>query len=637
MTNNHVIDYTENTFYQSFSQQSFATRIARWIKAFAYSFIALVVFSMILEELQNFCITPPGLFLQFLFLLIISGIIEFISLQMSNVSDHCILDYAKNLVTVIQVRFFIKKVSVLASFEQIRVIGVSAAPQSAFSGLFSKSDKNYALVIMNYRNRLIHITEHDMSLEDANNLALELSNRHMPSARLLQGERDTELVADAMTGDVSTRPVRKTLATTIDSTILPALQAFCGLMLTAAIISLAMLTISRISTHVFDTDIMVAHQPVNQLFIRPSPRPTEVKPASGAPLGTVTETASLSADLAAAASQPAIISASPAVEIPVNSTATQPATAQIVTLDENTSERQATETVLYKASERIDTPASQTMPTDYSSVASPSIPATVTEPVTITRLPEPEPAATVVPVVKPPQIIAGPTTKPALEPIVPVQSAQAYSKTVSKTMPIPQVMSLPVVKSVQLKLPEVKANGNSKYATHLEPEPKASTSITPDHSSVAAPAQKELKKKVEERNEECSVLAGHGLHPLVELGDQSANALKRLGKPIAEQVTGRSKQYVFSGFSFASDVSTGVINQITVTRKTVKQSTYQTPQNFAVGSPIASIKSRFGPPAIIDGQPGLHFPQLGISFIPSPHTPDSVGAIKIYPAGSRPD
>jgi len=49
---------------------------------------------------------------------------------------------------------------------------------------------------------------------------------------------------------------------------------------------------------------------------------------------------------------------------------------------------------------------------------------------------------------------------------------------------------------------------------------------------------------------------------------------------------------------------------------------------------LSEIKQQFGPPTIIDG---LHFPNLGISFIPAAQNPQIVGAIKIYPAGSRPD
>jgi hypothetical protein len=43
-----------------------------------------------------------------------------------------------------------------------------------------------------------------------------------------------------------------------------------------------------------------------------------------------------------------------------------------------------------------------------------------------------------------------------------------------------------------------------------------------------------------------------------------------------------------------------------------------------------------GPSTLIDKLPGLHFPNLGISFIPSAMVPDTIGAIVIYPVGAQP-
>ncbi|MDD3146228.1 MAG: hypothetical protein PHD82_02905 [Candidatus Riflebacteria bacterium] len=647
MPSEHVVDYNENTFYHSFTQQSFATRIARWIKAFSYSFIVLLVFAMILEELQKFCITPPRLFLQFLFLLIMSGIIELISIQMSNVNDHCILDYAKNLVTVIQHRFFIKKVSVLASFEQVRVIGVSAAPHSFLSGLFSKSQKNYALVIMNYRNHLIHITEHELSLEEANNLALDLSNRHMPSARLVQGEENMELVADALTGDVNTRPVKNSLAGMVDTTVLPTLQAFCGLMITAGIVSLAMFAISRISTGVFDTNLLVAYQPVNQLFLRPVPRLIETPPVqNGEPAPTNPDTATASAATVVASpatdltisDQPQITAASTTPDLTVGLTASS-TEASIVSKIENPEELSASETILYKASESslIDAPV-------VSTPESPSEPDQQ-----LTQLP---PQETLTGNDKPEnhgysisddnsKTDNSPNSWPTIHPTnanPPVQTDYNRMQPAMPVRTIPQASFLQVAGQVQLGAP-IKPVIEQQNSMPVEPPHQTESNQITGQTVAFEPVVRDPAPKISNKENiaELSVLAGHGLHPLVELGDNAEAALKKLGKPIAEQISGRSKQFVFSGFSFSSDATTGMVNQITITRKNFKKGVCSTPGKISIGSSFALIKTQMGPSTILDGQPGLHFPHLGISFIPSPQTPDSVGAIKIYPTGSRPD
>lgn len=633
MTDNQNIDYTENAFYRTFPQHSFASRIARWVKAFSYSFIALSIFSIILEHLQHYCITPPGMFFQFLFALLMAGIIEVICIQMSNVSDHTVLDYAKNLVSIIQHRFVLRKAIILASFEQVRVIGVSSRPPTLLGHLFTDPHKRYALVIMNYRNHLIHITEYEMTLEEANELAMELATRHMPSARFIMGEPDTELVADALTGDVSTRPVKHSLAAMIDATILPALQAFCGLMITAALVSITMLAISRISTNVFDTDLLVAHQPVTQLFLRPVPRtdkttdqkqPGAINTASGTvAVVEPTATASLSAALLppAASETPAV----PAV-------ATQPDSAPAII--EPATESIAVETVLYQASETVQTESpviADNSATEPAIGTAPESPDTQNDQIAQTpAVQENDSHSAASKLDKLDKLeTAKNLSTPPVEPVrnIPDRIRQSWSVYQPESArPTPE--SIPVNDSLEVKIPAISVAAVQQPISKVSDITPASApaSIQPSRSVPAAPAK------------EYSILAGFGLHPLINLGEIETDLEKSLGKPVAMQKYSNGIQRIYNGFTVLSDEHDKAVKQIIITRETVnKDFICQTPQHIGVGSQLKLLRNRLGPPTVHDAMPGLHFPGLGISFIPSPTMPDKIGAIKIYPVGTKPE
>ncbi len=241
------------------------------------------------------------------------------------------------------------------------MIGVSSAPQSIFGNIFARTDNRYALVIMNDRNSFIHITEHELSLEEANVFALELSTRYMPSARLLMGESDTELVADASTGDVSSRLVQQNLMTMIDATVLPALQAFAGLLITAVIVTSVMIGLNRLAGAVFATDLMVSHQPISQLFIRPEPR-AENKPVASP--GQSQTVASATAPVEnATQSAPIAIATATTPQIAPAEAQPQTASAAETTITGNLQPDTAStavfaETTLYQASESHALPAS---------------------------------------------------------------------------------------------------------------------------------------------------------------------------------------------------------------------------------------------------------------------------------------
>ncbi|HOI92136.1 MAG TPA: hypothetical protein PLK28_16675 [Candidatus Rifleibacterium sp.] len=632
MVDNHQIDYTENTFYRTFPQHSFASRIARWVKAFSYSFIALSVFSIILEHLQHYCITPPGMFFQFLFALLMAGIIEVICIQMSNVSDHTVLDYTKNLVTVIQHRFILRKVVVLASFEQVRVVGVSSRPPTLLGHLFADPLKRYALVIMNYRNHLIQITEYEMTLDDANELATELANRHMPSARFIMGEPDTELVADALTGDVSTRPVKHSLAAMIDATILPALQAFCALMITAAIVSISMLAISRVSTHVFDTDLLVAHQPVTQLFLRPVARvdktATQQQPGFENPASAtvVLSTPTVATDTMATLPAP---------------TASESATAAAVTHQPDSdpalivpaASDTAVETVLYQASETAnpEPPSTSVTEKDPSAATESDTSAAGQEPVQTAagQAPESSPESSEKSVATP--ATTDTITAPPAEIFRPIPQKAGQSRQTQQITATEMSYGLiPVNDSLAVRIPAVPTDAMQSYGS------KSGGHTAPPVSVAAMPQPSVSRPATTTR--ECSILAGFGLHPLVNLGEIDSDLEATLGKPIATQKTVGGIQKIYNGFTVLSDEHGKVVKQIIITRKTVnKDFLCQTPQQIGVGSPLELLRTRFGPPTLLTSVPGLHFPGLGISFIPAPSMPDKIGAIKIYPIGTRPE
>lgn len=578
------IDYTENTLFQNFPRETFSSKTALWVRAFCYSFVAIHLFSIILERIQHYCITPPGMFLQIIFFIIMAVIVEFVCIQTTNITDHLTLDYAKDIVSSTRHRFFLLKISILASFDQIRMVGVSCGPTNRIKHLFSNPANRYAVVFMNYRNQIVQINNFSMSLEEANRFGLELAEKHMSSAKFIQGEEDMQLVADPISGQIQKRKAMYSFMSTIDAAILPVLQAFLALLLTIGLVTFSMAAINHLSINVIDSDLLVSYQPITQLFARPEPRPDFVAP----PIMPATK------------SEPNIQTAPETMNemttLPPTAT-TLPAADVAAIADQPAENMSATETTIEIQAEP---------------------PPTVSEAADDTVVAD-----------------ASTTENAVTSPPLPVEEVLPAAAKETELIETPVIVQVPPQPERANDLLEIEAATKPKISPPVEP-PAPEVRLNPEKPAIKTRPKANKPTSDSRKNTKAAILPGLGLHNLIDLGDDLTS--HKLGQPVATKTAGNGHQVVFSGLTLLADAKTGRVKQISITRDRVLSGIKcQTPQNFAVGGKLNQIRERMGPPTLIDKLPGLHFPALGISFIAAALSPDTIGAILIYTPGTLPD
>ncbi|GAB4274752.1 MAG: hypothetical protein Kow0029_15300 [Candidatus Rifleibacteriota bacterium] len=638
----------ETIFYERFKKVSFLEKTSQWAKRICYGFILLSAISIVLNLVYPFANNAPDLFIQLLFLLIFWGTIELLTIPLEYIQDHCIVDFEKNWVALSQQRFFYRKITVIATFNEIKAIGVSARPPGLGNAVFSNPRNSYAIFMLNLNNQLFQISDYNLDLDEANAFCHRLYSSHFSGAAYIGGAPGMEIFVDKNSGEVSTRPAARSANSFIDALALPLFQITLAFILTISILSLALSVIERVSKEVFSTDLRIRHQPVFQLLIGVSPEEKSSQETDE----SVNENIRIASGTVKTIPLP----------FPTDKLASQPveiniAGKQIIkTQAASHSTKLATLPDLEKKNAELQIPAS----------ATPVQLAAITENKEPEKEKSPDSALKADITTNAEKVTQTKTSAEALsvsadnDSCLQQQAAEVSTNAESGNLKsiqqhiMPQVADTAIpgrTPEVDLAESELSPVSNPKIESPdmdlinavREIKPKTThKSQIPDYSRKTpqmkigeAKAAENLQNKVGKVN---SILPGIGIHKLVSIGQNLDKTSLTLGKPITRFRSIRGIQIVYANMTIlADDQHKNKIDKILITKSDDKiLGTFITPQGIKVGSKIAEIEKKYGPPTIYPDKPGMHYEKLGISFIPSALDPDRIGIIEIYdPVGHR--
>lgn len=604
----------QTNFYHCFNRTSFFERLARWSRFFSYGFLLFHLSSILVEMLQPFSVNPPDLFFQLLFLLLIWGSIELYSIPLEAIKDTCTLDYQKNWICRAQHRFFFTRVVVLASFNQIKSIGVSCRPEPLSRLLFSGSERRYAVYMLDLNNQLISLSDYNLTIGEANEFVQSLFIRHLSGTQIIPGNPGFELFFDPQTTLLASRQSTRSLFSSGQALLLSFLQAALAFAGTSVVLGSAIILLATTSAAIFNTDLQIARQPVMQLLTsighvhdqavelpppaEPPPPLVYEPPTVEFSSSSVLETASAGITIDLFTGR--VISDSETEKevpgIPL-STATTEITSEVqpVTGSESNAELVSEPAVPLQSSDKLYFDPVQS---ELASLKEKNSLSALSEPI----MSDPAPIKLIVPASTPQNdILTSPVSKPAVV-LQPLESRipevdpgrHGNQKTPKSFMPL---------QSAKVHTPAMKK---------IEPAPAFSAQVAATRTTRLTP--------------------GYGLPGFVLIGGSSDN-LENLGKPVMTN----DSQILYQGLTILKNAATGkIVSIIITTRNSPITGRLETADGLSVGSSIAEVVSLFGPAQRFDGKPGLHFPHLGISFIPSHSDPQAVGVIQLYAPGNMP-
>jgi hypothetical protein len=703
----------QSIFYEEFPRSSFISKTARWGKFILYGFIVFHIAAIVIQFVSPFAIKSPDLFFQLLFLLLLWGMVEIVSIPLESCKDSCQVDYQHHWISLHKNRFIYKKLMVLANFNQIQTIGVTAKA-AGMSNPFSKNkDDRYAIVFQNLHNRLIRISDFNLSLQEANDFCLRLQSIHLPGAKLIEGEENMEIVLEPVTGEISKRPCKRSSLAFVDEFSIPVFQSIVALIFSYFVFYISFFIIDAAASSLFNTDLKIYQQPTVQLLSGPvvtqddqiaSATPVtqmnlvkkhEIKTPLPIPNASVTsdqQYVSINLDKKTVSTpQPDNSQENKVPEKPEPTVVTTPQISAAVPEVASESLKQPVLPEQLKAGIELVINATETekLATESEPHLDP-----LYFPTTVTETPKPEIKTTEIVakiVVKDdeeeqpksiktsdedkedklkavkPEIIQASIpeidldilreieTKKKPEKIKPVKKERVfYQKIPSLKTPIPSTIpsidlvsiakaekapkpAAPLAKKLeQLLNPKNKTTKKSDKKVIVKTEqPRPVKIVKVTRPKISRPKVKKPKKKP--ATKESAILPGYGMHPNISLGDHVESCIKKLGKPSLKFKTNDGWQIIYKSFSIITSANKKQkVKRINITKKASRLlGKLVTPQGIKVGSKIETVRDKYGPYTLLDGSPGLHFPHLGISFIPSPNNPKLVGAIEIYKAKKK--
>lgn len=600
---------SEAVYFESFKKTSFIEKTARWARRFCYGFILITAAAMVIEFISPFGRNVPDLFMQLLFLLLFWGTIELLTIPLEYINDNCVVDFEKNWIALCSQRFFYRRTTVMATFNQIKAIGVSARPPGITKAVFSASENRYAIFMQTLNNQLIQISDYSLDLDDANAFCHRLYASHFSGAAYIGGAPGMEIFVDPVSGETSTRPAKRSSLSLVDAASLPAFQAVLAFLITFAILSISISSLEKLSKDAFDTDLNVARQPVFQLLagVEKLPPDSIADEAMEKPkIADTLQTIPLPFPGNTAASAPVKIDMAKQqiVQLP-----------KISAVEGTISPVPDTQIALDSA---IVAKASSTMVT--------TLPTKLEEPVTPAAEEPHEKNPEAETEISKPVISELETSQPIL---LPDEAPRP------KPQPIKRINAYPVARidtPIPSRIPSINVEnlppGKTFKVVHAKrpgAKPYVQKKTLKDKPLLAAAPQKSPAKKP-------TLLPGYGIFPLFSLDDSFATALKNIGKPLTKFHSTFGWQIVFSGFTIITDDrKENKISRVIITRaNSQSHGSLITPQGISVGSLISEVKNKYGPHTVLAGAPGLHYKSLGISFIPSNGDQKKVGAIQIY-------
>jgi hypothetical protein len=570
---------SNSVFFASFRKTSLVEKIAHWSKLFCYGFIILTIGAIIINQLVPFAGSETDLFLQLLFLLIFWGTVELLTVPFDHIQDEYVVNFQKNWISLKRQRFFYQQVKVLASFNQIKAIGVSQQPPLPIKTLNRDTSNNYAIFLQTLSGELIQISDFNLDLESANSFCHRLYSSHFSGAAHVGGFPGTEIFVDPQTETISTRAAEVAPIELVKRLVGPVIHAALAFMLTFSVLALALSIIERASKDLFSTDLQITDQPVfcmlwphagKQLIPEDAPSGKDAEMVKTFEL-PFPEAQHASATIKINISQKQILTPLIKDSAVANKSADPPVA--------TTKEPQEPDKTKPEIKETIEKASIVASYFDYSSATSEtsqsteqkSQPEQIAEQKTLNKQPLPTPRK---------------LTEPRVAIAAPVN--------------MPLTARVPVIASLWQSAPAAAS-----------------------HKSVETKAKKQA---------EATLLPGIGIHPLVTLGTKIDQTDKSLGFPHARHQVGKHIQLIFHGITVIADKTN--FDQVSKIAITAAQGPHSiklvTPQGLKVGSKISEVSRILGPHTLRPAIPGLHFTSLGISFIPSPANPKIVGAIQIY-------
>lgn len=587
---------SENIFFERFRRSSFLEKIARWAKKLCYGFIIITIATMVLQLISPFGNDVPDLFMQLLFLLIFWGTIEVMTLPLEYIQDHYIFDFEKNWLALSQQRFFYRRIIAIAAFNQIKAIGVSAQPQFLGASLSDSYKSHYAIFVQTLRNELIQVSDFNLSLDEANAFCHRLYSSHFSGAAYIGGSPGMQIKVDPVSGELATQPARHDFFLAAKLLALPLTQLVLAFLITYSVMALSLSVIQKASKEIFAADLRIRHQPVFQLIAgvpeksgNTSEDGSEVSTLASAPITIqLPASATVSIDL----NHQQVVLARP--ETPTNAPAKDSQTQKEPGVENNTSE-------IAVSAPHKNLPADElSQPPAPKSFSSPEAPVaedkSTSAEVYNQEIIQPAPIMATEEKTSPTEVLPHPKLEPLANPAPPAAFSQQPTprKTTNSFCQVPDFD--PKLLAINL--------GNTS--------PKNSPADNKDFSQ-----------------ESPSIIPGYGIHPHIQLGQKLEQALANLGKPITLYTGQNELQVIYSGFSLIVDPHSREIRKILVS-DFGRFATMKTPQGIGIGNNLAEVESKFGPYTVSEDLPGIHFANLGISFLPDRQAPEKVGAIQVY-------
>lgn len=556
----------EHLFFQRFKRTSFLEKVACWSKRFCYGFLFLVATSIFWQGFWPFCGNAPDLFMQLLFLLIFWGTTELLTLPLEYIQDYYIFDFEKNWLALSRQRFFYRRITVIAAFNQIKAIGVSSRPPGVKNLIMDPGQDNYAICIQTLKNQLYQVTDYSLTLEEAQSFCHRLYSSHFSGAAYIGGAPGMEITVDGLTGQIKATQVEKGISQVIDAVSKPIIQSFLAFMLTTSVLTLALSIIQRTSKDLFAADLKIRNQPVFQLILGTTAE--TVVPEVNSEIGIhgpasitmeLPDSASITIDLARqviSTPQPAATSTAPVAE---TSTATQP---QQEPLPEPEKDKQPVEVVIYAENpkpvsvpEIVEVPAETSAKTDAKTLARNEKKQTVLA-------------------IKPP----------------------------ATTVPVP------VFQTPATRVPDFDpGNANADSAPAIHP-----TDYSGAKKTTISPGKGILPY----------VSLGDSLDSVIaRLGPPIATHRSGTGKQMVFNgltIISESRDSDKINLIIITQPQTGTIGQLV------------TENGISIGSSVSLPEKFLGPYTVLPDDAGIHFGNLGISFFPAPLEPERIGAIQIY-------
>jgi hypothetical protein len=249
----------------------FIERTASWARLLCLVFLFLQLLATAVNLVYPFAVEPPPFYIQLLFFLLACAAFEIFAIPIESIKDHCIIDLQKTMVVKVYNRYFFTRVEVLATFDKIMTLGVSARPDPAIKGVFSESPRRFAILMLTEKGRVHRLTDYNLGLEEANRLLKSLHESYLRHTDIVYGAENIELCLDRhVDKSFAPRSCRRSWLTLVDAALLPAFQAVTGAAVVVVLISITTVVGDFVSERMFNTSLKIPYQPIFQIVIAPA-------------------------------------------------------------------------------------------------------------------------------------------------------------------------------------------------------------------------------------------------------------------------------------------------------------------------------------------------------------------------------